>query len=101
MGAAAVVLVRQRQRELVDRFLAASAVTPETARTLDDLMVQRGLMFNRMAAQGVLVANPDGRWYFSQDAWVRFEDRRWKRLNRVALIIVVLAAITFVVLLMR
>ena len=70
-----------RQKELVDRFCSASATSPDTARTLDELRVgDQGLIFRRLAQRGVFVQAADDRWYFDGKAWDQYKDRQWSRL---------------------
>jgi len=81
MSAAAAIIIMNRQKELVDRFCNASATSPDTARTLDELRVgDRGLIFRRLAQRGVFVQAAGDRWYFDAKAWDRYRDRQWSRL---------------------
>ncbi|MFZ4573797.1 MAG: hypothetical protein ACOYN0_05325 [Phycisphaerales bacterium] len=86
VAAAAVVAARNR---IVRRFVGAGALSVETARSLDELGVSRGLIVRRMIERGVLKEAPGGRLWLDEVA--NAESRR--RARRYAAIAVGLGAV--------
>lgn len=69
------VIVR-RQNQFIHAFRRAGAVSPDTARGLDELSLRESWVFRRMAARGVFVHADGGRWYISEPAAKAFVRRR-------------------------
>lgn len=69
------VIVR-RQNQFMRAFRRAGAVSPDTARSLDELGLRESWVFRRMAARGVFVRVDGGRWHVSETAAAAFVLRR-------------------------
>lgn len=100
MSAATIILIKQRQRELIERFEAVGATSPQTARSLDDIGVRTGFIFCRMAHAGVFIQTDGVRWYFVPEAWRRYQDRQWSRLVLTAMVILGVAVLGLAILMM-
>lgn len=91
---AAVILIRQRR--LIQRFRDEVAISPPAARTLAQLNVRQGWLFRRLANSGVFVQVSGERWYLDEDAWLRYQRRRWVRIGAfcavVAIVLLILMA---------
>lgn len=64
-----------KRRKIIRSFNQAAAHSPETARSLQDLGITRGHMFNRMIKGGVIKEHPDGRLWLDQGADAAFHRR--------------------------
>jgi hypothetical protein len=74
MSGGAIILIRQNQ--YIRRFRHAAAASPETAVYLENIGCRDSWIFQRMAARGVFVRIPDGRWYRDNAATASFIKRR-------------------------
>ena len=90
MGAAAAVVIIKRERDLVEHFQRVGAVSPQTARTKDEIGVDGGTAWFRLVDDAVVRSADNGRFYIDVLTWQALERRR-KRVMTVALIVVVLA----------
>lgn len=92
---AAVILMKQRR--LCRRFFEAGALTPQTARSMDELGIRPHWIFRRLVQKGVFVAASQDRWYLNAVALGHFEARQRRILWGMA--VVGLAALALLVLL--
>ncbi len=92
MGAsvAAAVIIR-KERELVEHFAAAGAVSPSSAKSPSDLGVHQRFAWIRLVDRGVIREAAPGRYYFDEPTWVALGRRR-RRLALVMMIFVVALA---------
>ena len=90
MGAAAAVVIIKRERDLVEHFQRVGAVSPQTARTKDEIGVDGGTAWFRLVDDAVVRSADNGRFYIDVLTWQALERRR-RRVMTVALIVVVLA----------
>lgn len=97
----AVIILLQRQQDLVDRFRDAGATSAETSRPLDELGVPTGMMFSRLSRAGVFAQAGAGRWYFHAAAWRAYRDRQWKRLVDGAVVILAVGVLAVLLLMLR
>ena len=86
MGAsvAAAVIIR-KERELVEHFTAAGAVSPSSARSSSDLGVHERFAWIRLVERGVIREAAPGKYYFDEPTWVALRQRR----RRVALVLMI------------
>lgn len=58
-----------RKKMLIRQFLDAGATSPETAQTLHDIGVWKGvgLVFDKLEQKGIIVRCPDGRYYIDKN----------------------------------
>jgi hypothetical protein len=84
MGAsvAAAVIIR-KQRELVEHFMDAGAVSPETAKSSSELGVHERFAWIRLVERGVIREAPPGRYYLDEPTWIALGQRR----RRLALVL--------------
>ncbi|MCA9243404.1 MAG: hypothetical protein KDA32_05580 [Phycisphaerales bacterium] len=99
MSAAAVIIMHQRK--LVRRFIENGATRPSTAKSLNELGVRQNWIFRRMAAEGVFVAERDGRWRFDESAWGAYQQRQRNRLIVFLSIVLIWFAILMIFLLVK
>jgi hypothetical protein len=91
MGAAVAVMVR-REKELVEVFLRAGAVSTARAKTLGDLQVEDDHTFARLKDRAILREGAPGFWYVDEQGW----NARGRMRRRFSIVIVTLAAIVIV-----
>lgn len=91
MGAsvAAAVIIR-KERELVEHFAEAGAVSPSSARSSSDLGVHERFAWIRLVERGVIREAESGKYYFHEPTWVTVRQRR-RRLTLVMLLVVCVA----------
>jgi len=89
MGAAAAIILR-RERDIVQVYRGAGATDARTARTPDDLGVDRRLPFDMLVRHAVLRDAGDGRYYLDEPSW---EALRRMRHRLVAIMLLVAVAI--------
>lgn len=89
MGAAAAVIIK-RERDLVEHFQRVGAVSPETAKTRDEIGVDEHMAWFRLVDDAVIRSAADGRFYVDLPTW-EAQGRRRRRVMTVALLIAVLA----------
>ena len=58
-----------RKKMLIRQFLDAGATSPETAQTLHDIGVWKGigLVFDKLERKGIIVCCSDGRYYIDKN----------------------------------
>ena len=84
-SAAAAVIIR-KERELVEHFMGAGAVSPSSARSSSDLGVHERFAWMRLVERGVIREAAPGRYYFDEPTWVALGRRR----RRLALVLMIL-----------
>ncbi len=94
MGAAAAVILR-KERDIVNSYRGAGAVTPDRAMSPDQLDVPRRMAFERLVQRAVLRDTGNGRYYLDEPSWEALRGIR----RRMALVIVILVVGATVVLL--
>lgn len=96
-----VLIIMNRQRDLVDRFRDAGATSAAAAKTLGEIGVEPSFMFSRMSMRGVFVQAGGDRWWYDAAAWNRYRDRQWKRLVVGAVVIILFSALLLLVMMIR
>jgi hypothetical protein len=88
-SAAAAAVIR-KERELIEHFRDAGAVSPSTARSPADLGVHERFAWIRLVERGVIREAESGKYYFHEPTWVTVRQRR-RRLTLVMLLVVCVA----------
>jgi len=96
MGAAVAVMLA-KERHIVAAFEQLGAVTPDRARTPDEVGVDQRLAWRRLREREIVRDAGDGRYYLDVDVW-RATRRLRRRMAVVLLTIVLLALIVSIVL---
>ncbi len=97
MGAsAAVAVLLRKERELVEHFKQAGAVSPSSARSSRDLGVHERLAWSRLVRDGAIREAAQGTYYLDESAWVALGQRR-RRLAFILTIFVVALAIALMI----
>lgn len=86
-----------KEKELVEHFRRAGAVTPSNAKSVTELNVDTRLAWSRLKRRAIIRQVGDGRYYLDEPAWEAHQQTR-KRVARTVLLIVLalLAVTTFV-----
>jgi hypothetical protein len=85
---AAVILARERR--MVGRLRAAGAVSPEQARTLEELGISRGVILRRLRERAVVrQAGPD-RFYLDEPSWEAVRRSRRRAIHVLGVIALIL-----------
>jgi hypothetical protein len=68
----ATTVILATTNRILRAFRHAGAISPEKAKTLQELGCRRNLSFRKLEARGVLVSVPGDRWYLKEDAAEEF-----------------------------
>lgn len=90
-AAAAVAIMRRREREVVDDFRAAGAISPATAQSYNAIGVEESSAIQRLHDRAVIRESAPGLWYLDEEVWTAV--RRTRR--RVAVVMMVLVVMIF------
>ncbi|MEO8908691.1 MAG: hypothetical protein ABI408_00490 [Gemmatimonadaceae bacterium] len=91
-AAAAVAIMRRREREVVDDFRAAGATSPATAQSYSAIGLGESLAVRRLHDRAVIREAASGMWYLDEEVWDAV--RRTRR--RVATVMLTIVVILFV-----
>lgn len=93
-AAAIAAILILKEEELVAHMRLARALSPDTAKSPDDMGVDARRALARLMRHGVIHEASAGRFYLDEAAWDRF---RSKRRNRVGILVgaVILTVIAF------
>jgi hypothetical protein len=90
MGAAAVAaIIRRREREVVDDFRTAGALSPETAQSYTAMGFGESLGLRRLRNRAVIREAAPGTYYLDEEVWAAVRRTR-RRMATVFLVILVL-----------
>ena len=95
MATAAATIVAKARRRIIDHFMSAEAVSPESAVAFvpNRLVVER--QFARFQRNGVVRTTEDGRYWIDIPSYRQWENRRRWRVAAAAIIAVAAAAALF------
>jgi hypothetical protein len=68
-AAAAVAIMRRREREVVDDFRAAGAISPATAQSYNAIGVGESMAVRRLHDRAVIRESAAGLWYLDEEVW--------------------------------
>jgi hypothetical protein len=88
-AAAAIAIMRRREREVVDDFRAAGAISPGTAQSYNALGLGESTALRRLHDRAVIRESAPGVWYLDEEVWTAVRRTR-RRLATVMLVIVLL-----------
>jgi hypothetical protein len=91
-AAAAIAIMRRREREVVDDFRAAGAISPATAQSYTAVGVGESLAVRRLHDRAVIRESAPGTWYLDEEVWIAV--RRTRR--RIATVMLAIVVIVFV-----
>jgi hypothetical protein len=95
-AAAAAILIR-KEKDLVEHFKQAGAMSPSSAKSSSDLGVHERFAWSRLVRDAVIREAAPGTYYLDESAWVALGQKR----RRVALVLtiffVVIAVATMIV----
>lgn len=90
MGAAAVAVMRKKERDVRDAFRSAGAMTPANAMSLESIGIEETMAVRRLKRRAIIREAAPGLFYFDEDVWesVNAMRRRMALLMIAALILV-------------
>jgi hypothetical protein len=68
-AAAAVAIMRRREREVVDDFRAAGAISPATAQSYSAIGLGESMAIRRLNDRAVIRESAPGLWYLDEEVW--------------------------------
>jgi hypothetical protein len=90
-AAAAVAIMRRREREVVDDFRAAGAVSPATAQSYNAIGLGESMAIRRLHDRAVIREATPGLWYLDEEVWTAVRRTR----KRVAFAMLTLVLLLF------
>ena len=87
-AAAAIAIMRRREREVVDDFRAAGAVSPATAQSYNAIGLGESMAIRRLHDRAVIRESSPGLWYLDEEVWTAV--RRIRRRFAFAMLAIVL-----------
>ena len=90
-AAAAVAIMRRREREVVDDFRAAGAVSPASAQSYNAIGLGESSALRRLHDRAVIRESAPGLWYLDEEVWTAVQRTR----RRVAVVMLVLVVLIF------
>lgn len=95
MGAPAIAaVILRKERELVDLFREAGAISPTTAKSLDEVGVDQAWPLGRLRRRAIVREVSPGRYYLDEEVWTAV---RGMRRRTVFSILAMAAVIGFLV----
>ena len=88
MGAAVAAVIQRQEREIVDTFRGAGALSADRARDPEELDVRHHLAFERLVRRAVLRDAGDGRFYLDELSWNALRSMRRRLLIGVLLLMI-------------
>jgi hypothetical protein len=91
-AAAAVAIMRRREREVVDDFRAAGAISPATAQSYNAIGLGESMAIRRLHDRAVIRESASGLWYLDEEVWTAVNrTRRRVAFSMLALILILFA----------
>ena len=90
-AAAAVAIMRRREREVVDDFRAAGAISPATAQSYNAIGLGDSMALRRLNDRAVIRESAPGLWYLDEEVWTAVRRTR----KRVAFVMVAVVLMLF------
>ncbi|HEX2722633.1 MAG TPA: hypothetical protein VHM24_06915 [Gemmatimonadaceae bacterium] len=75
-GAAAIAVMRRKERDVRAEFLAAGATQPIDARSLAELRIEENMAFRRLQRRSVVREASPGLFYWDEDVWQALRSMR-------------------------
>lgn len=75
-AAAAIAIMRRREREVVDDFRAAGAISPATAQSYNAIGLGESRAIGRLHDRAVIREATPGLWYLDEEVWTAVQRTR-------------------------
>jgi hypothetical protein len=91
-AAAAVAIMRRREREVVDDFRAAGAISPATAQSYNAIGLGESMAIRRLHDRAVIRESASGLCYLDEEVWTAVNrTRRRVAFSMLALVLILFA----------
>jgi hypothetical protein len=90
-AAAAIAIMRRREREVVDDFRAAGAISPATAQSYNAIGLGESMAIRRLHYRAVIREATPGLWYLDEEVWTAVQRTQ----RRVAFTMLALVLLLF------
>ena len=97
MGAVAAAAIIHKEKEIVETFRAANALTPDGARTPGALGVHEGLAFRKLREHAVLRETEGGRLYLDEPSWQALRAIRHRFAFVILTLVLIVGAMAFLI----
>ncbi len=88
MGAAIVAVIHRKERDIVDELRYVGALSPTTARSIQELGIDEDVGFRRLRSREVVREAAPGHYYLDEGVWTGV--RRTRRHVGLVMLVVVL-----------
>jgi len=85
-----VIMVVIRTQKIINRFKNTRTINPETAKTLSELNIRRGFLFNRLLRRNVFMEITSDRFYLQENNLDEYFKARRMRMLSVVLILILI-----------
>lgn len=89
-----VVFILIKFRSIISQFKNSSTIDAPSAKSLDELNIRRGAIFNNLQKRGVIVEVPANRYYLNEENLVKYNEKR-RKVAIFTLLILVLFLLIF------
>ncbi len=89
-----VVFILVKFRSIINQFKNSSTTDAFSAKSLEELNIRRGGIFNRLVNHGVLIQTEEGRYYLSEENLDKYNKKR----RKIALFSIVVLAVSLFIL---
>ena len=96
-AAAAVAILIRKEKDLVEHFKQAGAMSPSSAKSSSDLGVHERLAWSRLLRDAVILEAAPGIYYLDESAWVALGQKRRRVAFFLTILVVAVAVATMVV----
>jgi hypothetical protein len=87
-AAAAIAVMRRKEREVRDDFLRAGATMPINAMSLADVGIGESMAVRRLMKRAIIRESSPGQFYFDEEVWLSVRSMR-RRMAMVMLVVIV------------
>ena len=88
-AAAAIAIMRMKEREVVDDFRAARALTPATAQSYAVMGFGEGRALKRLHDSAVIREAEPGKYYLDEEVWIAVRRNRRRRALMIGLVLAI------------
>lgn len=96
VGAAVAAIILRKERDIVDEFRFAGAISPQSARPIQQIGIDEGIGFRRLRSHEVVRESSPGYYYLDEGVWAAVRRTRHRFLIVVLSVVAILTAGVYV-----
>ena len=94
------VFILVKIRSIISQFKNSSTIDTFSAKSLDELNIRRGAIFNKLQKRGVIVEVTANRYYLNEENLVKYNEKR-RKVAIFSLLILILFLLIFNLLMIK